>query len=270
MQMKRYLLTLLALALMLLTWLPQLNAAAEAQVDAGLKRALVTFASARALNGVISTIQGTEVVAQPLGFGLPLSVGEVLDPVNDLVEQFSNLMLIASVAFGVEKYLLTLFGGAAASVAVTLALVVWLGLYWRGQVPPWVTRVMLVVVLIRFAMPLVTIGSGYIHDHYSAASYAQRQAVLVGVSTQLDAQRVPTEPACESVTCKFKAWLENTATASKDSFDGFQVKMQALKTLADQAVESVVDLMVIFLLQTLVLPLLILWASYKGVLALVR
>ena len=154
----RLLLTALVTALNALSWLPQTNELASAQVDAGLKRALVTFASARVLNGVISTLQGTEVVAQPLGFGVTLSVGQVLDPVNDLVEQFSDLMLTATLVFGVEKFLLTLFGNWAVSALVTAVLGAWLVLYWRQTCPTWLSKLVLMVVFLRFAMPLVTIG----------------------------------------------------------------------------------------------------------------
>ena len=76
-------------------WLAPLDAPATEQVEAGLKRALISFAAARALNGVISVAQGTEVSVQPLGVGVTLAPGQLLDPINDLIEQFSNLMLLS-------------------------------------------------------------------------------------------------------------------------------------------------------------------------------
>ena len=91
---RRTLLLLALLALLLGTWLAPLDKPAMQQVDAGLKRALVSFAAARALNSVISVAQGTEVSVEPLGVGVTLTPGQLLDPVNDLVEQFSNLMLM--------------------------------------------------------------------------------------------------------------------------------------------------------------------------------
>jgi hypothetical protein len=74
------------------SWLAPLDLPATQQVDAGLKRALVSFATARALNAVISVAQGTQASIQPLGVGVTLAPGQALDPVNDLVEKFSNLM----------------------------------------------------------------------------------------------------------------------------------------------------------------------------------
>ena len=61
-------------------------------IENALKNALVTFAVARTLNGVISAAQGTEVALEPGGVGVVLSVGEVLDPINDLIERFSAVI----------------------------------------------------------------------------------------------------------------------------------------------------------------------------------
>src|SRR5688572_8008496 len=73
---------------------------AEEQVEAALQRALVAFAIARGLNMVISVAQGTEIAIQPAGVGVKLAPGELLDPVNDLIEQFSTVMLFAAASLG--------------------------------------------------------------------------------------------------------------------------------------------------------------------------
>ena len=123
-----------------LSWLGALESAANAQVDAGLKRALVSFASARALNAVISLAQGTELAFQPLGMGVTVSAGQILDPVNDLVEQFSNLMLAASVAFGVQKVLLAIGANWVISLILTATAAAWGWLLFRQRAsPPWLT-----------------------------------------------------------------------------------------------------------------------------------
>ncbi|MCU0929027.1 MAG: hypothetical protein MUE62_07545, partial [Burkholderiaceae bacterium] len=62
--------------LVVLAWWAPLDAAAERQVDAGLKRALATFAAARALNALISVAQGTEVALEPAGVGVTFTPGQ--------------------------------------------------------------------------------------------------------------------------------------------------------------------------------------------------
>jgi hypothetical protein len=107
---RKALVALSVAALIVGAWLAPLDLPAMQQVDAGLKRALVSFATARALNAVISVAQGTQASVQPLGVGVTLSPGQILDPVNDLVEKFSDLMLVASVVFGIQKVLISIGG----------------------------------------------------------------------------------------------------------------------------------------------------------------
>ena len=102
---RNLLLALLAVAVAC-AWLRPLDDLAGAQAQAGFKRAVASFATARALNAVISVVQGTELSVQPLGVGVTLAPGQMLDPLNDLVERFSDLMLMASVAFGVQLLLI--------------------------------------------------------------------------------------------------------------------------------------------------------------------
>ncbi|MDP3354652.1 MAG: hypothetical protein Q8M51_02155, partial [Polaromonas sp.] len=138
---RRFLLALAMGTLVLCSWLAPMDAPAMAQVDAGLKRALVSFASARVLNAAISVAQGTEALVQPFGFGVTLAPGQVLDPVNDLVEQFSKLMLAASVVFGIQKVLISMGGYWPLSVLLTGAVLGWGWCCWRGLRPPaWLSR----------------------------------------------------------------------------------------------------------------------------------
>jgi hypothetical protein len=101
--LRRAILPLLLLVLVACAWFAPLDAPAGDRVDAGLKRALVSFATARALNGAISVAQGTELSLQPVGVGATFAPGQLLDPVNDLVERFSDLMLGASVSCSARK-----------------------------------------------------------------------------------------------------------------------------------------------------------------------
>ena len=75
---------------------------AKKLVDESFKQSVIVFGSAKALNAVISLAQGTQI---NLPF-VTVAVGEILDPINDLVEQFSLVMLASMVSLGIQKILL--------------------------------------------------------------------------------------------------------------------------------------------------------------------
>jgi len=250
----------LLLALVACSWLGPLESAANAQVDAGLKRALVSFASARALNAVISLAQGTEIAVQPAGVGVNLGVGQVLDPLNDLVERFSDLMLTASIAFGIQKVLLEIGAHWLVSLLFTAVALAWAAFLLRRQsMPPWLPRLLLVLVLTRFAIPVATIGSDVVFQQFLADDYRSSQQVIDSAAG--DARQLGPSSGAEEqgLLDRVKGWLGAQGAEWKARFERVQ---QAV----ERATEHVVKLMVIFVLQTLVIPLLLLW----GLLALAR
>lgn len=253
--LRRYALALFMLAAVACAWLAPLDAPASRQVDAGLKRALISFASARALNAVISVAQGTELSVQPLGVGVTLTPGQLLDPVNDLVEKFSTLMLAASVAFGVQKALIAMGGYWAVSLALTAVALAW-GVWQlrRQPVPAWLSRALVVLLMLRFAIPVVTLGTDLLWQKFLAPDYQASQQVIDSSSTQAAKLAPPPVTQSQGMLDRMKGWLADNADV--------RARFEELKQAAEQAIEHIVRLIVIFLLQTLVIPLLLLWALY--------
>lgn len=243
---------LILLGLILLAaWSPKMDAPAMEQVDAGLKRAFVTFATARAFNAAISVAQGTEV-SFSLGAGVTLSVGEVLDPINDLVEQFSNFMLLATVAFGVQKVLLMMGQFEYVKVLLTAILVVSGIVYLSGKTPPrWLHNLFILVLMVRFAIPVVTIGTDVIYKQFLEKDF---NTSLAAIDSATGTVKQLTPNPGEQIK-KNQGWF-GTST-----FDP-RPHIEKLKQSADQAAERIVHIIVVFLLQTLLVPVFLLWALY--------
>lgn len=252
-----------ALLLIALAWARPLDQAAEVQVEAGLKRALATFAAARALNAVISVAQGTEVAVEPGGVGVTFAPGQALDPVNDLVEQFSSLMLVASVSFGVQRTLLAVGAHTAISVILTVLLLVWLWRRWLGDRR--LDRLLLLVLLLRFAVPAVTLASEMAFQWFLADRYQDSHAALTLGTEQVSELIVTpqTDEPAGSWGERAQRWWSRAGAALDIS-----ARMEDLKRSASAMIEHIIELIVVFLLQTLVLPLGLLWLCGRACLAL--
>ena len=104
------------------TPLAYMDQRATTYVETTMARAAYTFAIVRGLNGMISVIQGTEIAVSPAGIGLNLSVGEVLDPINDLAERFSWIMLASTASLGVQRILMEMGDWLGLRVLLTMAM----------------------------------------------------------------------------------------------------------------------------------------------------
>lgn len=244
-------------------WSKPLDSVAAEQIDAGLQRSLVSFATARGLNGVISMIQGTQVSIQPFGIGTTLSLGQILHPINELTSQFAELMLAASIAFGLMKVLIGIGSYWPISLLMSAFALSWGWFRWRGQrAPVWIERMLFVLLFVRFAMPLVTVGSDATFQRFLHDDYARSQKAIEGNRGEL----MTLAPTIDETNTEKGAVEQIRAWWSKVNLIEWLTK---LKQTASHVTEHIVKIMVVFLMQTLVIPLLLLWALYKGSRALI-
>lgn len=231
-----------------------------AEATGALKRALVTFAVARGINGAISVAQGTELAIEPAGVGVVLSVGQILDPINDLIERFSAIMLIATSSIGLQNLLLRItstpgfdvaLGAAAVWVLVASTVTV------ARQSAPWARRALLAAIFARFAVPLLVIGSNLVFATFLESEQAAALQALEGVRADIeeinrDSERLPAPD--ETLLQRFDNLLDQTL----DRFD-VETALTRLQERVSAASEHVVSLIVIFVLQTVLLPLGFIW-----------
>jgi hypothetical protein len=85
----------LLLLVSLLSWSEAFRSASEDRLDEAAGRAIAAFAVARTINAVVSVIQETEIGVS-LGINTTLAPGQILDPLNDLIERFSLAALTAA------------------------------------------------------------------------------------------------------------------------------------------------------------------------------
>ncbi|MEO1596683.1 MAG: hypothetical protein AAFS02_15685 [Pseudomonadota bacterium] len=228
-----------------------------------LERAFLTWAVARGLNAVISVAQGTEVALEPGGVGVNLTVGEVLDPVNDLIERFSSVMLVATSAIGLQNVLLRITGNAGFSILLGLAafaalLVIWVpSLAGRERLRAFVLRFLLITFLLRLAVPFLVIGSSLVFDHFLAAEQQAATAALRDTTTDIEEMTSDTPEANDPD----RGMLQRFTDMVGNSLSSLNVKerLANLQERASMTTSHVVDLIVIFMLQTIALPLMFLW-----------
>lgn len=241
---------------------------AEADLDALFQRALISFALARTLNGVISAVQGTEVALQPAGVGVTLTPGEILDPVNDLVERFSWIMLGATISLGIQQVLLDVGQWWGVRLLVGILALCWLAvrLWYRKRTTSsrrsfeHALFYMLVATLfIRFAVPLAMIANEAVYGLFLESRYLASTQQLEETGDALEGEEfgdvdgpaIPAEDESRSIFGKF--------------FDGARKTLDLEQKVADiqqkttELIEHLIQLSVVFILQTGILPLGFLW-----------
>ena len=221
--------------------------------------------------------QGTEVAIQPVGIGVTLTLGEILDPINDLVERFSLLALVASVSLGMQLTLGEIFASTCFAGAVTIAASMTVFFVWRPATQPWLKlcqRVILAFIFVRFIfVAVLSLGylanAAFLEDQQTqamdqlAATTIQVQAMK---SAQAPAQVGPEEGEVEGFIDRTAKGLNNLLNSTRQSLD-LKAQLEQVRRAAEKSVKEIIKLIVVFILQTLLIPigsLYLVWWSIKA------
>ncbi|MEJ8845154.1 hypothetical protein [Variovorax rhizosphaerae] len=258
----RLLLSVVALLILVACWFPGINAPATKNIEAGLERSLATFATARALGAALSVAQGTQVSVQPGGVGVSFAPGQALQPLNELVDKFADVMLVASVSFGIQMLLMKIGAHEAVAIATSLAVVLWwVAGMWRGGgtwAARWSRPLLVATLLVRFAVPLTTLGNEAVYGAFMSAQYKE-----VSANVEEADHKVPTAVS-ELPQAKGGIWdiLDRWKKVLENVKEGLDYK--AILNEAKDLSAKIVSLIAIFVLQTIVLPVAFLWMLWRS------
>ncbi|MEJ2131175.1 MAG: hypothetical protein P8Y95_06035 [Gammaproteobacteria bacterium] len=246
---------LLALAVAL-SWSGVFDQHAMGETRAAFKHALVAFATARALNGAISVIQGTELALQPAGLGVTLTAGQILDPLNDLVERFSWVMLLCAVSLGaqivVQEAAMSPWSNVVLSAAAALA-VLWFFIAHYSRAPSthagerFLVGLVALMIFLRFIVAGAAEVSHAVGDQFLSERRDAAVDYLASTRSELEALDESDDSA---------SWLDDITAQLK--WVDIEARLSELADVIERSVEEIINLIVVFTLQAILLPLAVL------------
>ncbi len=238
--------------------------------EQGLKRSLVAYGIARGLNAVISVAQGTEVAVEPVGVGMTFTPGQILDPVNDLVERFSWIVLVSGVSLGAQRVLLSMtawvwFSGLVGVCLATGLLLMWKPALLGPRMSRGVYKLAALLLVLRLAVPVIAVINEGIYRSFLAPQYEESMQKLEATTRSIEQSRPP--PVDEAAGFMEQA---RRMMQSASSMLDIERQLAALKQTASEVSEYALNMIVVFVLQTLVFPLLFLWLAYRLLAAIIQ
>ncbi|WP_320036059.1 hypothetical protein [Halarcobacter sp.] len=231
---------------------------AKTMVDESFKQAVVVFGSAKALNAVISLAQGTEL-------NLPfvvVAIGEVLDPINDLVEQFALVMLASLTSLGIQKILLGFVTNEIYNVTLfifVLTFNIWLFKRFKKDegLRTLFFKITFVLLFLRFAIPMISYVNDISYNYFVKPEYNIEK---------LNENIVKVKNNVSEVTKNTIKQKENNSFLEKviEKFDSnyYEKKIDAYTNAVDNSSEYIIDLIIVFIFQTIVVPIVFLFILY--------
>jgi hypothetical protein len=259
------LLVLLSGAMYLLASLeiPVVDQQSEAYFESALTGATLAYATTRGVNAVVSVLKESEIDVAPAGVGVTVAAGQILDPIDDMTERLSDVLVMAIVSLGIQRLGYEI-GAAISFKAVAVLLLgfipaIWLNLRAQQTLPRLLLKSCIVLLALRFLLPISSLLNDSLYQNILQGRIEEAKQGLSIISS--DYEELSTIQPKEE-----KGFLSSLGNAG-DKIDEIRQAWSRITDNAENVISSLLTLttmyMAMFLLQVLFIPLGMLWLLLK-------
>lgn len=234
------------LIIIIFSWLSFIDNYGIEQTTQFLKQSAISFGVARGLNAAISVLQSTTLSFSFFG-GVSIGVGEILDPLNDLIESFSWIAVASMSSIGIQKIFINITSSLFFKVFITICgSCLMLNCYkpYLMKFESGFKKIFIILIALRFVIPTIVILSTVVEKSFITETRVTATNQLMESSTYMQSFDI------DSIKEKLKP---NSANLSDNK----------LEYESDKATTSMIDLFVVFIIQAFILPLIFLLLVYK-------
>ena len=248
--------------------MPLVDSRADEYFSEAITKAGLAYATARAINASVSVIKESSLQLEPAGIGVSLAIGQLLDPVDDMTERLSTVLVTAITSLGVQKLSYEIGVSLAPAVAAMLLLVL-SAMVWSGGNPRvaalqiFVVKLLVLVAALRFCLPLSSLANAYIYDTYFAHEITQASDELQLQTRDFDQFENLSLPESTGILGTIEnsgSFIKQKSLAFKNALQGSVANMAAI---IDNLLQLTFLYVGIFFLQVMIFPLLIFWIIVK-------
>ena len=278
------------LLIITVSWLGVLDIASAEYIDGAVLQAGIAFATARVANAAVTVLRESQVsfgISVGIGVGGTtegtFAIGAVLDPIHDLIEQYSLLMKYAIGSLLAQKLLLTITSNMLFKILLTITgfLAAFLAVARKQRHFILAVKSFVFVAFLRFALVMVVILNGVVDDIYLNKRIERDMQQLQMVTEEAEELEKAAESfvyheiedEIEDENGEKTSWWQSTRDSVGGAMRGAQDRMKeinpaerirALQENFSNIVDNFLDAMALFALKTLILPLVFLYLIILG------
>jgi hypothetical protein len=243
--------------------IPGIDSTADSYFKDSITKAGVSYGVCRVINATVSVIQESSLQLEPAGIGLSLAVGQIVDPINDMVERLSNVLVMSIASLGVQELAyeisITIVPRILAILLLFLSLLIWFKNTRVLKLQKILMSVMVIAAIARFCLPISSLANEFLQKTFFEDKIIAANEKLTASTADIDQLEDVTVPKLDG----FFGTIGNSASYLKEKSVDFKNTIQVIMENKGVIVENLLRLtflyLGIFVIQVLILPLLMFW-----------
>lgn len=247
--------------------LPVLDNTTDVYFHEAITNAGVTYATCRMINASVSIVKNSNLNLEPAGIGITLAIGQALDPIDDMTERVSDVIVTAITSLGVQKLAYEISVSLAPPILAMFLLVLSILIWFKNErlvyIQKTIISFILLIVVARLALPVSAMTNNYIQEHFFEEKISNANKELALGSAELDKLMDFSLPEIDGV---WKTINNNASFLKRKSLD-FKNAIVATISNTGTIIENLLKLVFlyigVFLIQVIALPIMIFWLLVK-------
>ncbi len=247
--------------------LPILDSTTDVYFREAISKAGITYATCRLINASVSIIKGSSLNLEPAGVGITLAIGQALDPIDDMTERVSDVIVTAITSLGVQKLAYEISVSIAPLILTIFLLILSVLIWFENQRLVTIQKSIIVFILLiliaRFTLPISAITNNFLQENFFEKKISNVNKELALGSAELDKLMEFSLPETDGVLGTIK---NSTSFVKRKSLE---LRNALVDTISDTGhlIENLLKLIFlyagIFLIQVIALPIIVFWLSVK-------
>lgn len=247
--------------------LPVMDDAADRYFSQAITKAGLAYGTCRVLNASVSFLKESDIELQPAGLGISLAVGQILDPIDDMTERLSEVVVTAITSLGVQKLVHEISLSLSARILALLVLLMSLfslaGSARIAGLQELTLKLLLIMLILRIGFPVASMANEFLYENYFSAKIQEaNQGLKLGF----------TEQKCDDIALGETEGVVGTFTRGaaflKDKTAEFQASFREFVNNSGAIIENLLRLTYLyvglFVIQVLLIPLGSFWLLLRA------
>ncbi len=243
--------------------LPYVDKQADAYFSDAMSKAGVAYGVCRVVNASVSVIKESQIQIEPGGLGVALAVGQVLDPLDDMTERASDILITAIVSLGIQKIAYELCV-AFSPALIGMLIMAWVAVsFFKGERAAALRTVMLksiiIIAVARLCLPTSSIVNSYLNDYYFSPEITQARDELSASSPEMERLKDMSMPEVDGVLGTIRNGFGFVGEKTSDLGAALQAMIQNMGSMVSNLLKLSYLYAALFIIQVILLPIGAFW-----------
>jgi len=243
--------------------LPYLDKKADAYFSDAMTKAGVAYGVCRTVNASVSIIKESQIQIEPVGIGVSIAAGQVLDPLDDMTERASDILVTAIVSLGIQKIiyeLCVLFAPALVAIAIISFIIASLFQGVRAKaIRGIILNSIILIAVARLCLPTSSIVSSYLNDHYFSPEISKAKDELAMSSPEMERLKDMRLPEFDGVVGAIQNGFRFVGTKTSDLGAALKSMILNMGSMVQNLLKISYLYVALFIIQVILLPIGAFW-----------